>query len=357
MSSGVQSTVSRRNFLRYSLLAGISAYASGPLLLTASSAKENSSASSRVALTAGDDRANLTFKGLSAFQNEIRTAIGNRRVIIKPNNVAIDNPLCASDSQCLEGILEFLKSIQVHNVAIAESAANGPTLEGFDNYGYTKLAAKYGAKLMDLDQDEVAMVHACDETDFQPHGIRVARTMLDPNNFIISAAKLKTHDRVLATLSLKNVVVGAPIKDAGFRWDAHSKPGAKNDKPLVHGSGFRAINYNLFALAKEIHPHLAVIDGYEGMEGNGPVSGTAVQHRVAVVSLDWLAADRVSTELMGIDFSKIGYLNYCGKAGMGQADLSRIEIIGEPIARHIKKYRLSDNIEEQLIWMKPVRPA
>jgi len=89
------------------------------------------------------------------------------------------------------------------------------------------------------------------------------------------------------------------------------------------------------------------------MEGEGPVGGTPVEHRVAVASLDWLAADRVAVELMGIDFAKIGYLNFCAQANLGEGDLSKIEIVGPKIADHIKKYKLAKNIEDQLIWMKP----
>ena len=74
-------------------------------------------------------------------------------MVIKPNNVAIDNQLSATHADCIEGILEFLKSIgKTGNAMIAESAANGPTLDGFANYGYTRLAAKFGVKLVDLDQ-------------------------------------------------------------------------------------------------------------------------------------------------------------------------------------------------------------
>ena len=110
----------------------------------------------------------------------------------------------------------------------------------------------------------------------------------------------------------------------------------------------------LFALAQRgLHPHLAVIDGFEGMEGNGPTMGKAVEHRVMVAGTDWLAADRVAVELMGIDFANVGYLNYCASAGMGQADLNKIEVLGEPIVRHIRKYKMSDSIDKQLIWMKP----
>jgi len=67
---------------------------------------------------------------------------------------------------------------------------------------------------------------------------------------------------------------------------------------------------------------------------------------------DWLAADRTAIELMGIDFAKVGYLNYCAQAKLGEADLGKIEVIGERIADHIKPYRLSNSIDKQLIWMK-----
>ena len=60
------------------------------------------------------------------------------------------------------------------------------------------------------------MVQCVDEKDFQPHPVRMAKMLMDPaNNFVISAAKLKTHDLVGVTLSLKNMVVGAGIKDSG----------------------------------------------------------------------------------------------------------------------------------------------
>jgi len=356
MPTSLQS--SRRNFLKTSLLGGAAALVSPwsvPRLFGAESAIAGKSFSSRVALTTGEDRAALAFNGLKAFEKQIAQAIGNKRVIIKPNNVAIDNQLAASHAQNLEGILEFLKSIGKSDLVIAESAANGPTLDGFHNFGYHTLAAKYGAKMIDLDQEGFEVLHCFDETDFRPHPCRISKVLLDPNNFIISAAKLKTHDRVVTTLSLKNIVVGAPIKDAGFRWGPGAKPGAKNDKPLTHGSGFRGINYNLYALAPRLHPHLSVIDGYEGMEGEGPVGGTPVQHRVCVVSPDWLAADRVAVELMGIDFKNVGYLNFCGQTKMGEADLDKIEIVGPAVKDHIKPYKLARNLEKQLIWKEPAR--
>ena len=348
----------RRDFLKNSLLGGAAALCA-PWVASRSWGAEatGKQLTSRVALTAGNERADLVFKGLKAFEPSLAVAIGNKRVVIKPNNVSTTRQLAASHAGQLEGILEFLKSLGKSNVIIAESAADGPTLDGFSNFGYDKLAAKYGAKLVDLDQEGFDIVHCFDETDFRPHPCRMSRVLLDPNSFIVSAAKFKTHDRVLATLSLKNIIVGAPIKDPGFRWGPGARAGAKNDKPITHGSGFRGINYNLYALASRLHPHLSVIDGFEGMEGEGPTGGTPVDHRVCVVSQDWLAADRVAIELMGIDFANVGYLNYCAQTHMGEADLDKIEILGPAVKDHIKPYKLARNLEQQLIWKEKARKA
>jgi uncharacterized protein (DUF362 family) len=344
---------SRRNFLKTSLIGGVAATFINPFDTFASLGQQAQYAS-RVSLTTGDYRADMVFRALKPFSDEVAAAIGNRRVVIKPNNVSIEDQLASTHAETLEGILEFLKSIRKDaDVTIAESAAAGPTFDGYSNFGYYRLAEKYKVKMTDLDQEPFKILYVFDEKDFRPHPVRMASMLLDPGSFIISATPMKTHDRVLATLSLKNVVVGAPIKDKGFTWSHSNKPDVINDKPIVHGSGIRGINYNLYALSEQLHPHLSVIDGFKGMQGNGPVGGFPIDHRVCVVSTDWLAADRVAVELMGIDFAKVGYLNYCAAAGRGVADLNKIRIIGESINDHIKPYKLSDNISEQLVWMNP----
>ena len=344
----------RRDFLRASLVSGLAAVGTGRFACLGQAAADATTVNptSRVALFHGDDRADIAFRALQVHGPAVSRAIGNRRVVIKPNNVAIDKPLCATHAGCLEGILEFLKSIgKLNQAVIAESAANGPTLEGFENYHYTGLARRYSVRLIDLDEEEVEPVQVFDEKDYRPHEVRMSKMLLDPDTFIISAAKLKTHDLVVATLSLKNIILGAPVKDRGYGGGPGAKAGAKSDKPIVHGGGFRGLNYNLFDLSRRLHPHLAVIDGYDGMEGNGPTRGTPVEHRVCVASPDWLAADRVAVELMGIDFGKVGYLNYCAQAGLGEGDLQRIEVLGEPIASHVRRYKLANNIDQQLVWM------
>ncbi len=349
------SSINRRNFLKTSVMGGLAVSLYNPLSsISLPSEKSQQKLSSSVAITTGDNRADMAFRALVPFSKQIKQEIGTRRVVVKPNMVSIDIALSATHADTLEGVLEFFKSIgKVNNLIIAESAGSGSTPAGYSNYGYQRVADKYGVKLVDLDQEGYEIRYVFDEKDFRPHPVRMSKIILSPDSYIVSVTRMKTHDRAVVTLSLKNIIFGTPIKDAGFAFGRNSKPGAVSDKPIVHGNGVRGINFNLYSLASTIHPHLSLIDGFQGMEGNGPMNGTAVDHRVCVVSPTWFAADRVGVELMGVDFAKVGYLNYCAQTGLGDPDLSKIEIIGESIKDHIKTYKLSNNIKSQLIWMQP----
>ncbi len=353
-------SIDRRSFIKTSVIGGIATSFAGvsasqiDLVSKSSLPDKKEILRPTVSLTTGDNRADMVFRALQPYSKQIKESIGKRLVVLKPNMVSTEVPLCATHTDTMEGILEFLRSIKkLDNVIIAESAGNAPAMEGFSNYGYLRLANKYPVKFVDLDNDESEVLYVFDEKDFHPHPVRFSKTIVGPDSYVISCARMKTHNLAVVTLSLKNIVFGSPVKDIGFRLGGNSKPGTKSDKPVVHGSGPRGINYNLYSLSPRVHPHLAVIDGFEGMEGNGPRLGTPVDHRVCVVSSDWFAADRVAVELMGIDFGLVGYLNYCAQTGLGTADLSKIEIVGEKLSDHIRHYKLHENIEQQLLWMKP----
>jgi len=350
----------RRDFIRTSLFGGIAA-ASIPVHawdIWDAQTKNTLQTNSRVSLVTGSDRADMAFRALQPFSNEIIQAIGKKRIIIKPNFVDPSIQLCATHKETMEGILEFYKSIKkLDDVVIAESTADGPTMVAYDNFGFIPVAEKYNVKLIDLDETPIQLLYLLNELTVKPQPVRVSSLLMDRNNFIMSVTRLKTHNFVFGTYTLKNVAVGAPIKDAGFILGRNNPTGVKSDKMLVHGSGFtgtRALNYNLFTIAQSIRPDLGFIDGYDGMEGQGPVNGTVVDHRVCVAGLDWMAVDRIGVELMGIDPAYIGYLNFCADAGFGQFDINKIEIIGEKVANHVKNYQLAKNIELQLEWMTPL---
>lgn len=344
----------RRDFLRATMLGGGAlAMAAGPRSLFAKNDIAMKSASdfgqSRVALMKGEDRRANVIEALKAIEPQIRKGLeGKKRVLIKPNFVSTTVEHAAFQGPSAEGICEFLKPFFKGEILIGETAAGAPTEEGFQNFGYLELAKKYPVQLVNFDKephDYMTVIGA----NFTPRRVRVTKRVFDPDTYIISAAVMKTHDRIVATLSLKNLLVGSVIKDVGFKWGAGSK--GRNDKPITHGDNtIRGINYNLFKMAETLRPDLSVIDGYRGMEGNGPVGGSPVDHKIVVASTDFLAADRVAVECMGVDFGKVGYLNFCHDAGLGQGDIAKLDIIGEKPSAVMRKYQLHSNVEKQYEW-------
>jgi uncharacterized protein (DUF362 family) len=314
---------------------------------------------SRVAITKGEDRADNAFRAMQFFKKQIAAAIANKKVIVKPNVVNETNALADTHVDWLEGILEFLKSIGRTDIIIAESNPRS-TVTAFEALGYFRLLNKYPIKLVDLNQEGADVVQVWkNDTTLWP--IRVSRLLRNPNNFVISCPRIKTHNVGVATVGVKNVVMGSPMVDPGFQYGQQFAT-KYNKTPGMHGSpdSYQCLNDNIYRLAKfyGIHPHLSVLDGYQGMQGEGPSSGTpATAQKLGIASFDWVAADRVAVKLMSGDawytsyYSVYSanpgtldcptfpaYLNYCSQAGLGEWDISKIEVLGEPIAGNIVNF-------------------
>lgn len=289
----------------------------------------------KVSLVRGNDCRDIVYQALKNIEDEVLASVGNKKILVKPNFVSTNHQLAATHVDAIRGILDFLKPHYKNQILVGESTpSRGGTFEGFRNYGYLALEKEYDAKLVDLNLQPWQYRYVIGGGN-RPAPIRIISTFLDPDMYIISAAKMKTHDRAVTTLSLKNVLLGAPLCDS-----------KGNDKGLTHTannfSREAVLHYNMFHLAQEIYPDLGVIDGFEAMEGNGPVGGTPVDARIALASLDPLAMDSLATKLMGFDPSQILYLTSMAEAGMGQGDLGKIEVLGTPPEQcqfHFKAHR------------------
>jgi uncharacterized protein (DUF362 family) len=363
MMSVCQGT-NRRQFLKTGLASGAAAIIASRLVRAAKAAAPAdpvpaaaAAGPAKVALTNGDNRTDNIVRALKSIEKEIAASIGNRRIVIKPNNVSTTAQLAATHVEALVGILDFLKSInKLDNVIIAESST-APTMQGFQNFGYTTLVDKYKVKLVDLDQEKYQTIMAFSESDAMPHPVRVSSILANQeDNYIISACMLKTHNYAVATMGIKNIILGSALKLPNPNAGRGGRGGGGgSDKPTLHGGGAHGININLAMLAPMLHPSLTVIDGYEGMEGNGPMSGTKVDHRVCVASADYLAADAVGAVLMGIKPTDIGYINYLASAKVGESDLSKMEILGGSAEKLAKKYQLGPSAQQQMQWKTPSR--
>lgn len=316
------------------------------LALTAAATTDRVSAvpasgKSRVSFAVGTDRRDMVYQLMKPFEKEISEGIRGKNVIIKPNLVSTKVPLCATHPDAVRGILDFLKPIYAGKIIIAESpATKDGTLEGYQNFGYMPLKNEYNVDLIDLNFEDSTYEWVLDK-NLHPVAVPIINRFLNPKNYFISVTRLKTHDRVVATMSIKNMVMGSPLH----------KYNVKNYKHVVHPGGSRWANFNMFLIAQKVRAGFSILESVEGMQGNGPIGGFPMEHGVALAGADPVAVDSIGAELMGIDVNNIGYLKFCADAGMGTIDRSNIEIIGgKDPAHYVQKYKLHERIEEQFDW-------
>ena len=348
----------RRTFLRRAALG-----MTGACLLPRSFLQASPSGLSPVAVTSGTDRREILLRGLELMKAEILRAAHGRRILLKPNMVSFNNQfggnpeLSSSHVEQLEIVLDWFHHLGFRDIVVAESTPNGMTMEGFETLAYTELPRRRRVFFKDLNQEgyeEVAIAGSAGT-------VRISRMILDPATFVVSLAKLKTHNNVALTFSGKNVFMGSPVIDVkSFHGD-----GGRSDKSRMHGDRNQDLHDNLFRLAhRGVRPDLAVIDGFEGMEGRGPIWGTGVPSRAAVVSTDWLAADRVCCELtgfeeglqrQGLEPEMPAYLRYCAQAGLGAFTFEQMELRGESPGDLRRVYQLHNDIAG-MVGMDPDAP-
>jgi uncharacterized protein (DUF362 family) len=333
---------------RRDLLAAAAALAASPLGAQAPAARR-----STVSLVKGENRRRNISEALAALDREVRPLLRRKKyVVIKPNNVSTTRQLAATHADTLHGILDWLGPRFKGPVYIAESSA-GDTMTGFTNFKYDDVARQRSSQkvtLVDLNEEgRYEILHVLN-ADLHPAPVRLATRLLDEDAFIISSAILKTHNVVVATLGIKNMTLGAPLHQAPKetpRW---------NDKRQYHG-GVRQTHFDIYLTAQRMARawSLSVIDGYEGMEGNGPSGGTPVPSRCAIASTDFVAADRVGLEAMSVNPEWPGYLRFCAQAGLGVYDPDRIDVIGNKLDDVKLVYKLHNDIDRQLQWMGPIK--
>lgn len=345
----------RRNFLTTGMGALVTSSqlrAQSPVIPIASVQVKPYSARSTVAITSGEDRRKNVYESLLAIDDQIRPKLKTKkRVLIKPNNVAVTNQLACTHADALRGILDYLLPRFKGPITIGESAG-GSTWTGFRNFGYPEMLKEYKSRtieLVDFNEEGKFVQQALLDQDAHLMAARLAARLFDPEAFVIGAAALKSHNYAVVTLGIKNMVLGAPL---------HTGPegGERFNHKAYYHAGFHLIHYNMVVTAQSMQPFwgVSVLDGYEGMEGNGPAQGVPVASRLAIASTDFTAADRVGIECMGVNPQWVGYLLYCGQMGLGNYDLAKIDLRGAAISSVRKKYLLANDADRQMQWASPL---
>jgi uncharacterized protein (DUF362 family) len=337
---------------------------------------------STIALTKGDSRYEVVRSALDAL-GPIHLN-GRQRVLIKPNLVSVTRQLASTHVDALRATLDWLRERYDGPITIGEGSALASSWEGYRRFGYESLAAKYGVRLIDLNADEHTVPVQTFDHRLQPQTLELSATAVE-SDFLISVGPPKTHDFVIITAAIKNVVMGALISRPAL--DAHGPRvgglgslyatmptwvkcfpvvdkarfvfmrGNGSHKMRIHQS-YPLMHLNIFLVARMVRAHLAVIDAWEAMEGEGPTLGDPVPLHAAIASLDPVAADATAAYLMGFQPLDIGYLWYAHRAGLGQGDLGQVQWVGngdlEALAR---RFRPHSTYPLQRRWQDPAVEA
>ena len=326
-----------------------------------------------MALVKGDERYSNVIKALGLIEQDIDLD-GVRTILVKPNLISVTRQLAATHVEAVKAVLDFLRQRTSARIIIGEGSGDfsGRTESAFKNFGYQALSEQYDTPLIDLNTDHSVKIQIFDY-EFRPLTVRLAKTAVEAD-YRISVCPPKTHDFVTVTASLKNMVMGSVVRKGSRVMERLFTIGQRlresfslplpgnialwsgrlsgNDKIKVH-QGYAAMNLNLYKLAQVVPPHLSVIDGFQGMEGAGPVDGDEVTLGIAIASTDFVAADSVAAALMGFDPKEIGYLFYCWEQGLGQIDIAKMNIIGERIQSCARPFKPHPNYKAQLQWRIP----
>jgi uncharacterized protein (DUF362 family) len=159
------------------------------------------------------------------------------------------------------------------------------------------------------------------------------RSLYDADVYI-SIPKLKTHQKVGATINLKGLVGSITEKNQLVHWRVGSPETGGDEYPdldtleaskhakITHRGAWpgndtiwRMVVDLYKGMLKKDRKYFTVVDGIIGGEGQGPFCPTSKHSSVLIAGEDLLAADIVSTRLMGFDPKKIKYLSYFLKTG------------------------------------------
>jgi uncharacterized protein (DUF362 family) len=267
----------------------------------------------------------------AAWRNASAPDLSGARVVLKPNLVDfVDEFPCFTHPRVVQAMIQLARESGARAVVVAEGTTfRRDSQATLDATGYTEMLAREHVEFVDLNYDDMAAIPLKGGYTKLP-ALFMAKTIRDAD-VLISMPKLKTHHWTQISASVKNLFGIVPgIK---YGWP----------KNTLHVHGIGAF---LAELADSLPTRAcAVVDGIVGLEGDGPIFGSAVPSGVIVVGTDLLAVDATCARLMGFEPAQIDFLNFAAWAGVGAIDESKIELVGESLAHLQRAYARPPQLE------------
>jgi len=210
------------------------------------------------------------------------------KVLLKPNVLMGANP--EKDITTHPAIIDAVCAILNRHkckIFIGESCGlvkEGGVLRAFEEAGIAEIAKKHNARLVSFSKEEIKEV--------KNEKAVFAKTMYLPQilfdvDLIISLPKMKTHTLMLYTGAVKNLFGCIP---GGRKQEYHAEANTKEKFANL-----------LLDIWLNVKPALTIMDGIEGMDGNGPSNGNIVKPGFIMASDNAIAMDIVAERIIGFD--------------------------------------------------------
>ncbi|MCX8021251.1 MAG: DUF362 domain-containing protein [Syntrophorhabdaceae bacterium] len=235
-----------------------------------------------------------------------------KKVFIKPNVLRASSPEegIVTNPAVLKGVVEKVETVKPSSIVVGDNP--GVMCYGENEFTFKKTGLFDAAKgyYRNIGETSVAVSFNREFLD----EVTVSKVAFDAD-IMISLPKFKTHGLTVLTGAVKNSYGLLP---GGIKARLHKAAG--------NPERFHRLIVDVFMLRI---PELFIVDAIVGMEGNGPVSTELRDIGLILASDNAVALDAVISYMMGAEPYAIPFIRYAHERGLGEIDLSKIDIIGD----------------------------
>ena len=261
----------------------------------------------------------------------------SKEVYIKVNGINFYK-YAHTSPEVLEAVIIYLKNnnkgVKIHVMENASQCAI--TRIVFAMTGYKEICEKLGVNMIYLDEEETKSFEFKGKPSVEddPKGYNL-KTFRLPETVVkiienrdkctyINLPKLKTHCMTRVTFGIKNQWGYPQHEDRGkdHNFNLHSK---------------------LVDVYEYIRPDITIIDGLHGtIHGHYPPMAfqdkTVIEFDILIGGRDTLAVDVVGARIFGFTLNDVPHLKIAHERGLGEGNLSKINVIGKNLDEYKEKY-------------------
>ncbi len=254
--------------------------------------------------------------GIPALKERIQVG---KRVLVKVNLLKGSSPEEAITTHpcVVEAIVRYLQALGCA-VVIGDSPGSALNFNQkllhsvYKITGMVKVAENTGCEL----NYDCSVVEVVNQAAQLVPNMQVIKLVQDVD-FVVSAAKLKTHAMMTYTGAVKNLFGIIPGRT---KIDYHLN--------MNNAANFAVL---LVDICEYVKPIFSVIDAVEGMEGDGPAAGDKRQVGLVLAAQNPYALDLAALHIIGMNPADVPAVVEARRRGISGGSLEDIEIQGLPL--------------------------